>query len=56
MKPIPNPVREMVQEMIDAHLPEPTALLPTFGVVHRDFSDPVDHSQCRSARLGWEME
>ena len=37
----------MVDEVADAHLPEPAALLPALGVVHRDLGDPVDHREAR---------
>ena len=52
IEPVPDPVREMVLELVDAHLPEPAALLPAFGVVHRDLGDPVDH---REAAVGVGM-
>ena len=51
VEPVPDPALEMVDELVDRHLPEPAALLPALGVVHRDLGDPVDHREA-GARVG----
>src|SRR5579863_1332296 len=50
VEPIPDPGVEMVDEFVDAHLPEPPALLPTLTAVHGDLSNPV-HDREAGARI-----